>query len=203
MLAMIIWVLALAAGVAGMAITTAMEAKTAHVLATAFASTAIVAAAVHEHRSAAVMGASRYSLAAISARFIGMLWTWSGIATFVIYGFVLDWPHWVTGVYTMFTCAVMYLFMALILDREATAATPDPRAASLVSVLTKCTFAMAAVLLGLLLAVQRYPDLVADSGDAWAALNLAISTVVGLLSLSGYLLLQEVRGGAPSAKAGA
>jgi hypothetical protein len=201
MLATIIWVVALAAGIAGMALTTAMEAKTAHVLATAFASIAIVAAAVHEHRAAAVMGASRYSLAAIAARYMGMLWTWSGIATFVVYGFVLEWSHWLTGIYMTFTCAVMCLFIALILDREAAAATPDPRTALLVSVLTRCTFAIAALLLGALLAVQRYPDLIADNSEAWAALNLAMSTVVGLLSLTGYLLLQDVRGGAASVTA--
>jgi hypothetical protein len=189
MLAMIIWVVALATGIAGIAITAAMEAKSAHMAATAFASIAIVAAAVNEHRAAAIDGASPYRLAALAARYMGMLWAWSGIATFVVYGFVLEWSHWVTGVFTMFTSAVLYLFIALILDREAAASTPDPRAATLVSVLTKCTFALAALLFGVLLAVQRHPDLSADSGEYWAALNLAMGTTAGLLSLTGYLLL--------------
>jgi hypothetical protein len=203
MLAMIIWVVALAAGIAGLALTAALEAKSAHMLATAFATIGIVAAAVHEHRAAAMDSASPYRLAALAARYMGMLWSWSGIATFVVYGFVLEWSHWVTGVFTMFTCAVMYLFIALILDREAIAATPDPRTATLVSVLTKCTFGLAATLFGILLAVQRYADLGADNGDAWAAVNLAMGTVAGLLSLTGYLLLQGSKTDAHASKAAA
>jgi hypothetical protein len=203
MLSMIIWVVALAAGIAGIAVTAAMEARAAHMLATAFASIAIVAAAVHEHRAATLANASPYRLAALAARHMGMLWAWSGIATFVVYGFVLEWSHWVTGVFTMFTCAVMYLFIALILDREATASIPDPRTATLLSFLTKCTFGLSAALLGILFAVQRHPELSAESGEYWAALNLAMGTIAGLLSLTGYLLLSGAQTGVRSAKTAA
>jgi hypothetical protein len=203
MLAMIIWVVALAAGISGIAITAAMEAQSAHMAATAFATIGILAAAVHEHRVAALANASRYQLAALASRYMGMLWAWTGIATFVVYGFVLEWSHWVTGVITLFTCAVLYLFIALVLDREAAAPSPDPRTTTLLSVLTRCTFALAAMLFGVLLAVQHRPELSAGSGEYWAALNLTMGTTAGLLSLTGYLLLQDVRGGMRSAKAAA
>jgi hypothetical protein len=200
MLAMIIWVVALAAGVAGIALTAALEAKSAHMMATAFATIGIVAAAVQEHRTAALADASRYHLAAIASRYIGMLWAWTGIATFVVYGFVLEWSHSATGVYTMFTGAVLFLFIAIILDREAVAAAPDPRTAALVSLLTKCTFALAAISFGILLAVQRYAEFGGESGAYWAAVNLAMGAAAGLLSLTGYLLLEDYKPSAgPSA----
>ena len=89
--------------------------------------------------------------------------------------------------------AARLVLIALVLDREAAAATPDPRTATLLSVLTKCTFGLAALLLGILLAIQRLPELTADNGDSWAALNLAMGTTAGLLSLTGYLLLARKR----------
>lgn len=191
MAAMIIWVLALAGGIVGVALTAALEAKTSHMAATAFITLGIVAAAVNDHRSANESGTSSYRLAALAARYMGLLWAWSGISTFVVYGFVLEWSNWVPAVFAMFTGAVMYLFVALVLDREALALVPDAKATALLAFLTKSQFALAATLFGILFAVQQHPQFGADDGAHWVAINLAMGTAAGLLTLTGYLILHD------------
>ncbi len=193
MLAMIIWVLALAGGIAGVSLTAALEAHTAHMAATAFVTFGIVAAAVSDHRAATMAGASIHKLAAVASRYMGLLWAWSGISAYVVYGFVLEWSSWVPAVFAMFAACVMYLFAGLILDREAAAATPDAGTPVLISFLTKSQFALAATLFGILFALQRHPSFGFESESAWVVLNLAMGTAAGLLSLTGYLILHESR----------
>ncbi len=192
MIAMMIWVLALAGGIAGVALTAALEAKTSHMAATAFITLGIVAAAVNDHRSSSENGTSPYRLAALSARYIGLLWAWSGISSFVVYSFVLEWSNWGPTVFAMFTGAVMYLFVGLVLDREARAPVPDTKAPVLLAFLNKCQFALAATLFGILFAMQQHPIFGAQEGGAdWVAVNLAMGTAAGLLTLTGYLILHD------------
>jgi hypothetical protein len=193
MLAMIIWVLALAAAIAGVTLTAALEAKSAHMAATAFVTIGIVAAAVNDHRAATLAALSPHKLAALASRYMGLLWAWSGVSAYVVYGFVLEWLNWVPVVFAMFVACVMYLFVGLILDREAVADVPDPRASRLIDFLTKSQFALAATLFGVLFALQRHPEFSDDGESMWVAINLAMGTAAGLLSLTGYLILHENR----------
>jgi hypothetical protein len=193
MLAMIIWVLALAAAIAGVTLTAALEAKSANMAATAFVTIGIVAAAVNDHRAATLAALSPHKLAALASRYMGLLWAWSGVSAYVVYGFVLEWLNWVPVVFAMFVACVMYLFVGLILDREAVADVPDPRASRLIDFLTKSQFALAATLFGVLFALQRHPEFSDDGESMWVAINLAMGTAAGLLSLTGYLILHENR----------
>ncbi len=194
MLAMIIWVLALAAAIAGVTLTAALEAKSAHMAATAFVTIGIVAAAVNDHRAATLAALSPHKLAALASRYMGLLWAWSGVSAYVVYGFILDWSNWVPVVIAMFVACVTYLFIGLILDREALADVPDARASRLIDFLTKSQFALGATLFGVLFAFQRHPEFSADSDSMWVAINLAMGTAAGLLSLTGYLILHDTRG---------
>ncbi len=193
MLSMIIWVVALAGSISGVCLTVALGWHSAHILATAFVTLALVASAVNDHRSAELAGGTQYSLAAIAARYMGLMWAWSTLSAYVVYAFILDWPHWVTVVVAMFVACVLCLFMAIVLDREAISDTPDSGTSMLVRVLVKSQFALGAILFGALVAYRRQPDIAIEEAQQWVAINLAICTAVGLMTLTGYLILQEYR----------
>ena len=190
MVSMLIWVVVLAASVASVCVTVALGAEGAHLGATALVSLGIVAAAVHEHRGVELAGGSEMKLAATASRYIGLLWAWSGIATYVVYAFLLDWPLWVTAVMAMFTITGLSLFVAFILDREADAEQPDAKAALMAGLLIKGQFALGAVLLGILIALRHAPETMMGGGHRWVALNLAAGTAAALLTFTGYLVLQ-------------
>lgn len=199
MASMLIWVLALAGSVAAVCLTVAFDNHSAHMSATALATFGIVAAAVSDHRAGEVAGLSRFALAAIAARFMGLLWAWSAVSAFVVYDFILEWPHWVPVVMAMLVGCCTCLFVALILDREATADVPDAWALTLVGVMSKSQFALGAVLFGLLLAIQQMPNFNLGGAHKWVAINLAMCTAAGLLSLTGYLIMSERKPASESA----
>ena len=189
MLSMIIWVLALTGSIATVCLAVAFDAERAHLAATALVTLGIVAAAVNEHRSAEMAGASQYALAALASRYMGLLWAWSAVATYVVFAFIVDWPHWMATVVAMIVGCGLCLFVAAILDREEANTRPDRRVPVVVDVMAKAQFALGAVLLGVLLAVRRSAEL--GGQHKWVALNLVLGTAAGLLTLTGYLLMRR------------
>jgi hypothetical protein len=189
MISMVIWVLALAASVCGVCIAVAMEAQTAHLIATAAASFAMVAAAVHEHKAADLAVTSPYSLAAMASRYMGLLWCWNAITTYVAYAFVLDWPYAMSVVLGMFAACGACMIVALVLDREAKSPAPDQRTLLLAATLAKVQFAFAAVLLGAMVAARQAAEVELGGAHRWVALNVILCTAAALLTLTGYLIM--------------
>jgi hypothetical protein len=193
MLSMVIWVVALAGSIAAICMTVAMDSHAAHVGATALITIGLVAAAVNDHRAGEMAGDSAFKLAATAARYLGLLWAWSAIATYVVYALLLDWSQWVPTVVAMVVGCVMCLFVALVLDREAASDSPDENAVSMVTWLARSQFAFGAIILGIVAAVQNQPEYVFGGTHKWVAINIALCTAVGLLTLTGYLMLQTNR----------
>ncbi len=191
MISMVIWVLALAASISGVCIAVAMEAQTAHLIATAAASFAMVAAAVHEHKSADLAAKSAYSLAATASRYMGLLWCWNAISMFVAYSFVLDWPYAMSVVLGMFAGCGACLIVALILDREAQSSAPDQRTLHLAAAMAKAQFALAAVLIGAMVAARHASQVELGGAHRWVALNAILCTAAALLTLTGYLIMNR------------
>jgi hypothetical protein len=191
MLSMMIWVLALAGSIAAICMTVAMNAHDAHIGAMALITLGLIAAAISEHRSAEIEGASSYKLAASGARYLGLLWAWSTIATYVVYAFILEWAQWVPTVMAMLVGCVMCLFVARVLDREDDSATPDSRSLALATWLARSQFAFGAVILGMVTAVKSQAVHSFDNAHNWVAVNIAMCTAVGILMLTGYLMLQN------------
>jgi hypothetical protein len=189
MISMMIWVLALAASISGVCIAVAMEAQTAHLVATAAISFAMVAAAVHEHKSADVAATSPYSLAGTACRYMGLLWCWNAIATYVAYSFVLDWPYATSVVLGLFAACGACMIMTLILDREAKSPTPDQRTLAVAAGLVKAQFALAAILIGAMVAARQAAEMELGGAHRWVALNVILCTAAALLTLTGYLIM--------------
>ena len=189
MVSMMIWVLALAASVSGVCIAVAMEAQSAHLIATAVVSFAMVAAAVHEHKTADGSATSPYTLAGIAARYMGLMWCWNAIATYVAYAFVLDWPYATSVVLGMFAACGACMIVTLVLDREAKSPTPDQRILRVAAGLTKAQFAIAAILIGAMVAARQASEVELGGAHRWVALNVILCTATALLTLTGYLIM--------------
>lgn len=188
---MIIWVVALAGSIASVCYAVAIEAQSLHLGATALVTLGLVAAAVNEHRSAELAGASPYALAALAARYMGLLWGWSAVSTYVVYAFLLDWPYWMATVVAMIVGCCLCLFVGSVLDREDRAEAPDRRVIAIVAMMAKSQFALGAVLFGVLLALRQHSEMGIGGQHKWVALNLVIGTAAGLLTLTGYLIMHE------------
>lgn len=200
MLSMIIWLFAIAGSVSVVSLAVAFNAQTVHLVATALVSLAIVATAVNEHRTAEMDGGSKFHLAAIASRYIGILWAWSAVTGYIVYGFLLSWPLWLGAVIAMSVLCVAFLFVGIVLDREALSATPDRAANALVGHLAKAQFGIGAVLFGAMVALRSHPALEIGGPQQWVALNLFLCSAAALMTLTGYLIMQE--GPAPVAATG-
>ena len=191
MISMMIWVLALAGSIVAVCFAVAFDAQSAHLSATAFVSFGMVAAAIHEHRTAELAGATPYRLAATASRYMGVLWCWNALSAFAVYSFLLDWPYWLPIVVAMFLACGVCLFVAIVLDREDSSVSPDRWAPVLVTAMAKSQFTVSAVLLGMMFAARQSSDVGFGGAHRWVALNLILCTAAALLTLTGYLIMNR------------
>ena len=190
MLSMIIWVFAITGSLSVVSLAVAFNAQMLHLVATAVVSLSIMAMAISEHRSADLAGQSESHLAAVASRYIGILWAWSAVSAYVVYGFLLAWPLWLGAVIGMSLLSVVFLFVAFILDREALSSGPDASISALLHLLTKAQFVIGTVLFGTMVALRSHPALTLGGAEAWVAVNLFLCSAAALMTLTGYLIMQ-------------
>lgn len=193
MVSMVIWICALACGIAAVCFTAAIEAQVAHLVATALVSFGVVAMAVNDDRAAETSGASGFARAAAALRYIGILWAWSAISAYVVYAFLLDWVYWQPLVVAVFVACGLCVFMAIVLDRDAASASPDGKSLQLAEAMIKGHFGVGGLLLGMLIA-GRLSEAGIGGPDRWVALNLMLCAAAALLTFSGYLILNRHAG---------
>lgn len=194
MLSMVIWICALVCGTAAVCLTAALEAQTAHLVATSLVCFGIVAMAVNDDRTAETAGVPGFGRAAAALRYFGILWAWSAISAYVVYAFLLDWVYWQPVVVAMLVVCGLCVFMGIVLDRDATAALPDARSLRLAETTIKGQFAVGGLLVGMVIA-GRLSAAELGGPDQWVALNLMLSMGAGLLTFGGYLILNELSAG--------
>ncbi len=184
---MVFWMLGITIAVSAMVIAAAMEGRAAHLALGLVIVVFITLSAVMAHRSATDEGKDAPRLAAILARFMGMLWAWAAIAVFITYAFILvqsqDWP----GVVVVLTLGSgMCLFISNILERDAEGGQSDPKVVNFVLLIAKVQLGACCVALGGLLAYSRF--VMGGPDPRWAAVNLLLCTTLGLAALSGYTI---------------
>ena len=191
MISMLIWLFGIAGSVSVVSLAVAFDAQSLHLAATAVVSLAIVATAVNDHRAAQMAGSSKFHLAAIASRYMGILWAWSALSAYVVYGFLLTWVLWLDAVVAMSVLCIAFLFVAMMLDREALAEAPDAAANTLVGNLAKAQFGIGAVLFGAMVALRSHPALFIGGPQQWVALNLFLCSAAALMTLTGYLIMDD------------
>jgi positive regulator of sigma E activity len=120
MSSLFIWMSALTISLCATILSAAAGMPALHMSVTALVTLAIAIVAVQAYRALATQRTSRSALAANTARYIGLVWIWAGIAIFVTYSFILsNWREW--GQFSGGTLFVgcMCLALAVMFQRDA------------------------------------------------------------------------------------
>ena len=159
MIASFIWLMSLAASASAMAIAAGSNAYAVHFAIAATLPLAIAFYATLELRNALAEQRSRAQLAAMTARYMGLIWAWAALAVSVTYATVLTWSNWAPTFLSLALGTGICLFVAGILDREAATDKPDARIINLVRLMAWGKFGLTCLAVGCLIAAGRLsPD---------------------------------------------
>lgn len=186
---LMIWMGTLTVSICAVILSAAAGAPEIFMAVTAIISLFIALFAISQLRSLEAEGGSQSALAAASARFMGLVWTWGALALLVSYYFILEWwREWWHFLLAFAFVAVLSLFFASTMQRDADAKRDDKTLLKLGRYLT------IAQLVGTIAAVAGLlidPDkqfLNAERLD-WAATNIFFFGALALAAISAYALM--------------
>jgi hypothetical protein len=152
--------------------------------------TMFIAVSAMRHFAAFRNAGTHVSLqAAVIIRYMGMVWAWAALTLVAVYQSLLSWPPWIGAFVLMLAGALTLLFIAKILDRDALETTDDPRIFDLVRIVAKIQFIATCVAVGGLLAFGKFSVSAFASDESWAAMNILLTSAIGLAVMSGYYLV--------------
>jgi hypothetical protein len=184
-----LWVFGTAFAVAIMIVTVAMGYHAGQ-FALSLIVTMFIAVSAMRHFSVFRAAGTHPSLqAAVIIRYMGMVWAWGAVGLIAIYQFLLTWDAWLASFVLLLTGALALLFVGKILDRDALENNDDPRVLELVRLVAKGQFVLTCIALGGLLAYGKFSAAAFAGDDAWAAMNILLTTALGLALMSGYYLV--------------
>jgi hypothetical protein len=192
MASMVIWVVGMAIALSGLLLAAAANAHGLHVLLAALVSVFVALSAIKEHRAAQRNGASEATLAAIAARYIGLLWCWSAVTVCATYLLVLQWAAW-WGVFMLLTLGtVLAMFISFILRREAEGVTVDSTMMTIVRVLYKVQFAWTCVALGAAFSTGKFGIGGLAAATGWAGVSVTAAAALGVAMVAGHVIMHEL-----------
>lgn len=187
MASMVIWMLALAGSIGLLMVTAAGQYYALHLLIAALASFGIAIMAVRENERSIRSGAQVFALAAINARYMGLIWAWGTVALIAMYGLLLEWKEWWQFAIAFGAAAVLCLAFSNLLasgERDKVKGEKVLRISRILAIVQ--LVGMLVVMLGLLI------DGKMDFGERdWAANNVfflgaAALAVISYVSLRNY-----------------
>jgi hypothetical protein len=120
-----IWMLIITVGVCATILSAAAQMPVMHMAMTGLISLAIAIIAIRENRQLVESGASKNEIAASTARYMGLVWTWGAVALFVTYNFILQWKEWWHFFMAFAVLAVLCIFLANSIGRDENAGKED------------------------------------------------------------------------------
>ena len=198
---MIIWALGIAGSVALLAISAGgrgldLRMAYVHMAIAAFVSIFIALTAIREARALHAQNASRSEIAASSARFMGLVWTWGALALVVTYGSgILSWHEWWQFFLAFFVAAGLCLFFSATLKKDADIKKDDETMLKLGHYLAVFQLiGMTIVIAGLLLDGKMTRFSAPRPGwEDWAANNIFFFGAVALVAISLVALIGRAR----------
>ncbi|MGQ0673968.1 MAG: hypothetical protein ACT4N2_13980 [Hyphomicrobium sp.] len=184
MSSLVVWMLSLALSLSAMAISAAAGKPEIHLAMTSFVSLVIAVMAIREERDLRASGASRSAVAASTARYMGLVWAWGAMGLLMTYFFVLEyWREWWQFFLAFSFAAVMCLFFAAVLGRDAEAGRDDETMIRLGRALTWGQLVgMMATVIGLLIDPdKKFLDM---NEPDWAANNIFFFGSLALAAIS-------------------
>ena len=172
MTSLIAWMISLTLGLCAVILTAAAGQPTWHLLATGLISVVFAMMAIRENHTLIAEGASKNVIAASTARYIGLIWTWGAIGLLVIYSLIFEdrWAEWWQFFIAFLFAAVGCIIYANMLTRDAEAGREDT------SVIKLGRLLVMALLVGMVIAIAslfidgKFPRDV--SHPDWAACNI-------------------------------
>lgn len=183
------WILSLALGLAAVILSAGASQPLMNLAAAGTVSLAFAVLAVSEHRALERANAAPSAVAASDARYMGLVWTWGALALLAVYNFILKWPEWWMFFSGFAFAAVLSLFVATALQRDAASGRDDATMLKLARILGGLQVTgMLATVVGLLvdrkmtryLNPLKYPD--------WVANNIFFCGAAALLLISLFAL---------------
>ena len=185
MASMLIWLPVVVGSLAVMAIAAGGRAVYLHMLAAAVVALTLAYVALRENRQATARGTSEAGIAALNARFMGIVWTWGALLMLITYGVVgVVWKEWLHFFLALVVAAGLSLGFAVLLDRDAAAKNGDKTLVNLARTLAKVQLVgMVIVMLGLLIDGKMWRFLNPRHGD-WAANNIFFFGALAIACIS-------------------
>ncbi|PPD26017.1 MAG: hypothetical protein CTY20_15070 [Hyphomicrobium sp.] len=189
MASMFIWMLSIALGVAIMIVSAASAQPLIHMGTAAIISILIAILAIIDNRQLHAAGTSSQTIAASTARYMGMVWVWGALSLFVTYYFILKWNEWL-GFFLAFAVAGgLCLFVSNTLARDAESGREDETMMKIARYLTMAQLVgMVITVIGLLVDGKMTRYLTPRFTD-WAANNIFFFGAVALTAISLNALL--------------
>lgn len=183
------WILSLAIGLAAIILSAGAGRPLMNFAAAGIVSLAFAVLAVSEHRALERANSAASAVAASDARYMGLVWTWGALALLAVYNFILNWPEWWMFFAGFAFAAVLSLFVATALERDAASGRDDETMLKLARILGALqVIGMLATVIGLLVdrKMTRYLDPV--KYPDWVANNIFFCGAAALLLISLYAL---------------
>ena len=191
---MVAWMLAIGVSVAVLVISAAARPGNvtmayAHLAIAAGISIFFALTAIRELSASAANGESRTALAAKSARFMGLVWTWAALVIVATYGTgVLAWKEWISHFFGFFGIGGVCLVVASVLGKSAASGTEDDTILTAARYLTIIQLVgMVLLMLGFLIDGQMKRFLVEQFTD-WPAKNVMFFGAMAIAAISGAAL---------------
>lgn len=166
------WMINLTLGLCAVIITAGAHQPYLNLLATGLVSAAFASQAIRENRLLIAGREHKSTIAASTARNIGLLWTWAAISLLVIYALVFEnsWPEWWHFFLSFATAAVGCIIFANMLGRDAEVGKEDDSVMGLGRLLVKLQLIGMSVGVISLFIDGKFPRETANPD--WAACNI-------------------------------
>jgi hypothetical protein len=182
---MIVLCLVIAASVAILVVTAAAQMFYLHMAVAAVIALFMALAALRANTKATEAGDSEASVAALNARYMGIVWSWGSLALFITYISVLSWKEWWQFLIAFVLAAAISMFFAILLRREVEQDTEDPALLNLARILAIVQLAgMLAIMVGLLIDGKMQRFVGAKVHSDWAANNVFFFGAMALALIS-------------------
>lgn len=196
----VIWIVTLTIGLAAVLWSAAAVKADIHTVSAALIAAVVAAAAILENRSLYRQSASKHRIAASTARYMGLVWTWGALALFATYVPMFDILHWKEWlVFTLAFAAVAFLCLAFaaIIANDEKRDNSDPTMLTLAHYLSVGQLAgMGVAAIGLIID-GKFPVTVKTNlqWQDWAANNIFFFGALSLAAITANALYMSRRGG--------
>jgi len=188
----IAWILVLGLGLAGAVYAATAGDPVGLLISAAFATLAPAAVGVVARRALVRDQASASRIESTTARYMGMVWLWGGVALIAIYAFVLSWREWTHFSAAFVAAGILCLGFSHLLAKDAAAGRDDATLLSLGRYLGIGQLAgMVATLVGL--AVDPDKEVLVTTARDWAGNGIFLFGALALAILSAHALFVRKR----------